>query len=255
MRQVMHILSKELKDYFISPIAYIVISIFLMVTGWFFFSTFFIFNQADLRNFFNLLPMIFSFVIPAITMRLFSEEFNVGSYEILLTLPVTFKQIILGKFLAALIFVVAALVPTLSYPIFISVLGELDWGPIIGGYLGAILLGGAYAAVGLFASAITRNQIIAFIVGMGICFMLTLIDKMLFFFPPSLLGVLGSLGAELHFSNIAKGIIDSRDVFYFLSAIFIWRIILKKCQRRRRILSLFLCFPNHLAKLNDVLDF
>jgi ABC-2 type transport system permease protein len=222
MRQVMHILSKELKDYFISPIAYIVISIFLMVTGWFFFSTFFIFNQADLRNFFNLLPMIFSFVIPAITMRLFSEEFNVGSYEILLTLPVTFKQIILGKFLAALIFVVAALVPTLSYPIFISVLGELDWGPIIGGYLGAILLGGAYAAVGLFASAITRNQIIAFIVGMGICFMLTLIDKMLFFFPPSLLGVLGSLGAELHFSNIAKGIIDSRDVFYFLSAIFIW---------------------------------
>ena len=221
MQQVMHILSKELKDYFISPIAYIVISIFLMVTGWFFFSTFFIFNQADLRNFFDLLPITFSFVIPAITMRLFSEEFNVGSYEILLTLPVTFNQIIFGKFLAAVVFVAAALVPTLSYPIFISFLGELDWGPIIGGYLGAILLGGAYAAVGLFASAITRNQIIAFIVGMGICFLLTLIDKMLFFFPPSLLGVVGSLGADLHFSNIAKGIIDSRDILYFLSVIFI----------------------------------
>jgi len=217
----MHILSKELKDYFISPIAYIVISIFLMVTGWFFFSTFFIFNQADLRNFFDLLPITFSFVIPAITMRLFSEEFNVGSYEILLTLPVTFKQIIFGKFLAAVVFVAAALVPTLSYPVFISFLGELDWGPIIGGYLGAILLGGAYAAVGLFASAITRNQIIAFIVGMGICFLLTLIDKMLFFFPPSLLGVVGLLGADLHFSNIAKGIIDSRDILYFLSVIFI----------------------------------
>ena len=221
MQQVMHILSKELKDYFISPIAYIVISIFLMVTGWFFFSTFFIFNQADLRNFFDLLPITFSFVIPAITMRLFSEEFNVGSYEILLTLPVTFNQIIFGKFLAAVVFVAAALVPTLSYPIFISFLGELDWGPIIGGYLGAILLGGAYAAVGLFASAITRNQIIAFIVGMGICFLLTLIDKMLFFFPPSLLGVVGLLGADLHFSNIAKGIIDSRDILYFLSVIFI----------------------------------
>jgi len=221
MQQVMHILSKELKDYFISPIAYIVISIFLMVTGWFFFSTFFIFNQADLRNFFDLLPITFSFVIPAITMRLFSEEFNVGSYEILLTLPVTFNQIILGKFLAAVVFVAAALAPTLSYPVFISFLGELDWGPIIGGYLGAILLGGAYVAVGLFASAITRNQIIAFIVGMGICFLLTLIDKMLFFFPPSLLGVVGLLGADLHFSNIAKGIIDSRDILYFLSVIFI----------------------------------
>ena len=133
----------------------------------------------------------------------------------------TFKQIILGKFLAAVIFVAAALVPTLSYPVFISFLGELDWGPIIGGYLGAILLGGAYAAVGLFASTITRNQIIAFIVGMGICFLLTLIDKMLFFFPPSLLGIVGFLGADVHFSNIAKGIIDSRDVLYFLSVIFI----------------------------------
>lgn len=221
MQQVMHILSKELKDYFISPIAYIVISIFLVVTGWFFFSTFFIFNQADLRNFFDLLPITFSFVIPAITMRLFSEEFNVGSYEILLTLPVTFNQIILGKFLAAVVFVAAALVPTLSYPVFISFLGELDWGPIIGGYLGAILLAGAYAAVGLFASTITRNQIIAFIVGMGICFLLTLIDKMLFFFPPFLLGVVGFLGAGVHFSNIAKGIIDSRDILYFLSVIFI----------------------------------
>ncbi len=221
MRQAVHILTKELKDYFISPIAYIVISIFLVVTGWFFFSTFFIFNQADLRNFFDLLPITFSFVIPAITMRLFSEELNVGSYEILLTLPVTFNDIIFGKFLAAVVFMAAALVPTLSYPVFISVLGELDWGPIVGGYIGAILLAAAYAAVGLFASAITRNQIIAFIVGMGICFSLTLLDKMLFFFPASLLGVIGYLGADFHFSNIAKGIIDTRDILYFLSVIFI----------------------------------
>ena len=221
MRQAMYILTKELKDYFISPIAYIVISVFLVVTGWFFFSTFFIFSQADLRNFFNLLPITFSFVIPAITMRLFSEELNVGSYEILLTLPVTFHDIIFGKFLAAVLFMAAALVPTLSYPVFISFLGDMDWGPVIGGYVGAILLAAAYAAVGLFASAITRNQIIAFIVGMGICFSLTLLDKMLFFFPAPLLGVIGYLGADLHFSNIAKGIIDTRDILYFLSVIFI----------------------------------
>lgn len=221
MRQVTHILTKELRDYFISPIAYIVISIFLVVTGWFFFSTFFIFNQADLRNFFDLLPITFSFIVPAITMRLFSEEFNVGSYEILLTLPVTFTDIIIGKFLAAVAFIAAALVPTLSYPLFISFIGQLDWGPVIGGYIGAILLAAAYAAVGLFASAITRNQIIAFIVGMGICFSLTLIDKMLFFFPAPLLGAIGYLGADFHFSNVAKGIIDTRDILYFLSVIFI----------------------------------
>ena len=221
MRQVIHILNKELRDYFISPIAYIVISIFLLVTGWFFFSTFFLFNQADLRNFFDLLPITFSFVIPAVTMRLFSEELNVGSYEILVTLPVTFKDIIFGKFLAGVLFIALALAPTISYPIFISFLGELDWGPVIGGYIGAIFLGAAYTAVGLFASALTRNQIIAFIVGVGICFALTLIDKMLFFFPRSLLSIINYLGADFHFNNIAKGIIDTRDILYFLSVTFI----------------------------------
>ena len=221
MHQVVHILKKEIKDYFISPIAYIVIAVFLVVTGWFFFVTFFLFNQADMRNFFTLLPIIFSFVIPAVTMRLFSEELNVGSYEILLTLPVSVTDIILGKFLAGVVFVIAAMIPTLSYPIFISFLGELDWGPVIGGYLGAILLGAAYTAVGLFASSLTRNQIIAFIVGMGICFTLTLLDKMLFLIPGPLLGIFGYLGADYHFINVAKGIIDSRDIIYFLSVIFI----------------------------------
>ena len=221
MHQVVHILKKELQDYFISPIAYIVIGVFLVVTGWFFFVTFFLFNQADMRNFFTLLPIIFSFVIPAVTMRLFSEELNVGSYEILLTLPVSITDIILGKFLAGVVFVIAAMIPTVSYPIFISFLGELDWGPVIGGYLGTVLLGAAYTAVGLFASSLTRNQIIAFIVGMGICFTLTLLDKMLFLIPGPLLGIVGYLGADFHFINVAKGIIDSRDIIYFLSVIFI----------------------------------
>jgi len=221
MQQIIRICNKELKDYFISPIAYIVISIFLLVTGWFFFTTFFYYNQADLRNFFNLLPITFSFLIPAVTMRLFSEELNVGSYEMLLTLPVTFKDILLGKFLAGVLFVAAALVPTFAYPIFIAFMGQLEWGPVAGGYLGTLLLGASFVAVGLFASSLTRNQIIAFIVGMAICFTLALIDKMLFFFPGFLLGVVGYLGADFHFQNIAKGIIDSRDIVYFLSVIFV----------------------------------
>jgi gliding motility-associated transport system permease protein len=220
MQQVIRICKKELKDYFISPIAYIVISIFLLVTGWFFFTTFFYYNQADLRNFFDLLPITFSFLIPAITMRLFSEELNVGSYEMLLTLPVTFTDILFGKFLAGVLFVAAALIPTLAYPICIAFMGQLDWGPVAGGYIGAVLLGAAFVAVGLFASSLTRNQIIAFIVGMVICFALALIDKMLLFFPRSLLGVIGYLGADYHFKNIAKGIVDSRDILYFFSVVF-----------------------------------
>jgi len=221
MRQVANIASKEFRDYFISPIAYIVISIFLLVTGWFFFATFFLYNQADLRNFFNLLPTTLSFVIPAITMRLFSEERNVGSYETLLTLPVTFRDIILGKFCAAVLLVAVMLLPTIFYAVCITAIGSLDWGPVIGGYLGALLLGAAFSAIGLFASSLTRNQIIAFIVAMAICFLLTTIDRMLFFFPQATLAVLGYLGAASHFQNIAKGIIDSRDIIYFLSVVFI----------------------------------
>lgn len=221
MRQVMHIFKKEFNAYFVSPIAYIVIAVFLIVTGWFFFMAFFLFNQASLRNFFTLLPVIYAFVIPAITMRLVSEELNIGSYEILLSMPVTYTDVVLGKFLASVGFVVAMLIPTLAYPLCVATIGDLDWGPVFGGYIGAVFLGAAFSAIGLFASALTRNQIIAFIIGMAICFTLTLIDKMLFFLPRSLLGVLTYLGADFHFQNISKGIIDSRDIVYFVSICFI----------------------------------
>jgi ABC-2 type transport system permease protein len=221
MRQAVLIFRKEFKDYFTSPIAYIVIAIFLLLTGWLFFSTFFVYDQVDLRRFFNLLPFLFAIVVPIITMRLFSEELNVGSYELLLTMPVTHIDIILGKFFAGAALVAAILLPTLSYPIFISFLGDMDWGVVIGSYLGALLLGGAYAAIGLFASSLTRNQIIACIVGMVICAILAIVDKMLFFFPQSILSTVAYLSAATHFDNIAKGIVDSRDLVYFLSVIFI----------------------------------
>jgi ABC-2 type transport system permease protein len=113
------------------------------------------------------------------------------------------------------------LIPTFAYSVTVAALGQIDWGPVIGGYIGAILLGAAFSAIGLFASALTRNQIIAFITAMAICFFLTLIDKMLFFLPQSLLGILAYLGADFHFQNISKGIIDSRDVIYFISVCFI----------------------------------
>ncbi len=221
MRGARQVFKRDFKVYFISPIAYIVISIFLILSGWFFFTTFFLFSQAEMRAFFGLLPVLFAFIVPAVTMRLFSEELNTGSYELLLTLPVSVRDVVVGKFAAAVAFVSLMLVPTLSYAVCISLYGDLDWGPVIGGYLGALLLGAAFASVGLFASSLTRNQIIAFIIGLSICFFLTLIDKMLFFLPESVIGVFQFLGADFHFQNIARGILDSRDILYFLSVCFV----------------------------------
>lgn len=221
MKNAVSIFKKEFRAYFVSPVAYIVISIFLILTGWFFFATFFLYNQADLRNFFELLPVTFSFIVPAVTMRLFSEELNTGSYELLSTMPVSSQDIIIGKFAASTVFILIMLLPTVSYCIFISFIGQIDWGPVIGGYLGAILLGAAFSSIGLFTSSLTRNQIIAFILGMSVCFILTLLDKILFFLPEAAISVFQFLGADFHFKNISRGIIDSRDILYFASVCFI----------------------------------
>ncbi len=222
MQNIKHIFKKEFKSYFFSPIAYIVISVFLIIVGWLFFSTFFLDRQANMTRFFSLLPVAFAFVVPAVTMRLFSEEINIGSYEILLTMPVTFRDIIVGKFLAAVGFIGVMLIPTLFYALSITFLGKLDWGPVIGGYLGAILLGATYCSIGILASSITRNQVVAFIIGMAVCLALTLlIDFMLFFLPSFLVGIFQFLSANYHFKNIAKGVIDLRDILYFVSVSFV----------------------------------
>lgn len=208
---------REFRSTFLSPIAYIVISVFLVVTGWFFFSPFFVNNRADLRDFFALLPLVLAFVIPAITMRLFADEYRAGTFEITQTLPIPLRAIIAGKFFAAWSLVAIMLLPTISYPIFISTLGDLDWGPVIGGYLAALLLGGAYTAIGTFASSLSRNQIVAYVVGIAICAFLSLVDRMLPLLPGGIAGVLQSLSADYHFGNIAKGIFDTRDLVYFLT--------------------------------------
>jgi ABC-2 type transport system permease protein len=211
------IFKREFKSYFVSPIAYIIITIFLVITGWFFFSTFFLAGRADMRDFFGLLPLILAFTIPAITMRIFAEEYRSGSFEILATLPLNKWEIVLGKFFAAHLLSLIMIAPTLIYAITISTVGSLDWGPVTGGYLGAILLSGALTAIGIFASSLTHNQIIAFIISVSISFFLTVIGNMLFLIPGFLVGFFQYLGTGYHFSSIAKGVIDSRDIIYFLS--------------------------------------
>jgi len=220
-RSIAIIYKREFKTFFTSPGAYIIISLFLIITGWFFFASFFLEGRADMRNFFALLPIIFAFSIPAVAMRLFSEEFKSGSFEILKTLPVSDLDIIAGKYLASLLFALIMLAPTLVYPVFISTLGDLDWGPVVGGYIGAIFLAGAFSAIGVFASSTTKNQVVAFIISASICFFLTVINQSLVFLPAFLTGFLQYLSTSYHFSNVAKGIIDSRDIIYFLTLIFI----------------------------------
>ena len=215
------IFSREFKNFFTSPTGYLVIGLFLIIAGWFFFSSFFLYERADMRGFFGLLPIILAFTIPAVTMRLFSEEYRSGSFEIIGTMPVTTLDIVTGKILAALGFVIVMILPTLSYAFFISSVGELDWGPVIGGYIGTILLAASYVSIGVLTSSFTRNQIVAFIISAAVCLFLSLVDKMLVLIPSGLGNILQAVSTGYHFTNISRGILDSRDLIYFLSVIFL----------------------------------
>lgn len=215
---------KELMSYFNSPIAYIFIGVFLVVGNWMFFNYFFVIGQVNMRDFFSLLPWIFLFLSPAITMRLWAEEKKSGTIETLLTLPLTDWQIVIAKFLGALAFLAVALLLTLSLPITLANLGNLDWGPVAGGYIGAIFLGGAYLALGLFISSLTRNQIIAFVLSLAACFVAFILGAnfALDNAPQFAVPVMKFLGLGSHFSNISRGVIDSKDIIYYLSFIFLF---------------------------------
>jgi ABC-2 type transport system permease protein len=215
---------KELMGYFNSPIAYIFIAVFLIAGNWLFFQNFFIYQQATMREYFALLPWIFLFLSPAVTMRLWAEEKKSGTIEFLLTLPITTWQAVLAKFFGALAFMIIALLLTFSIPVTISLMGHMDFGPMIGSYLGSIFLAGAYLSLGLFMSALTRNQIIAFVLGLVVCFAAFIIGSgfVLLAAPPAIAPLLSFLGLGTHFDSIARGVIDSKDVVYYLSFIFLF---------------------------------
>ena len=164
MNNVIPIFKRELRAYFDSPIAYVVITVFLLVTGWFFTTNFFIAGQADMRVAFGIIPFIFIFITPAITMRLISEERKTGTMELLVTMPISDLAIIIGKYLAAVALLVGMVLPTIIYAISVSFLGDLDAGTAIAGYIGLIFMGAAYLAIGTFGSSLTDSQVIAFIV-------------------------------------------------------------------------------------------
>ncbi|MFZ0451453.1 MAG: ABC transporter permease subunit [Desulfatiglandaceae bacterium] len=222
------IIKRELSGYFGSPVAYVFIVIFLLLSGFFTFSVshFYEQGQADLRAFFQWLPWIFLFLIPAVAMRLWADERRTGTIELILTLPATLTELVIGKFVAAWIFLSIALFLTFPLVITVAYLGNPDPGGIICGYVGSFLMAGAYLSVGSMTSAMTRNQVISFIISVVICFFLVLagwppVTQILSGWAPLwLVSGISSFSFMSHFNALQRGVLDLRDLVYYLSVIF-----------------------------------
>jgi ABC-2 type transport system permease protein len=221
------IAKRELVAYFASPVAYVFIVIFLLLAGFFTFmiSGFFEQNQASLNSFFYWHPWLYLFLVPAIGMRLWSEERRLGTMELLLTMPITPWQAIVGKFLASWIFLGIALALTFPIAITVNYLGSPDNGVIVASYVGSFLMGGTYLAVTCMTSAMTRNQVISFIISVVICFLLILVGYppvtnflyQVMGFQSGLVETIASFSVMTHYDGFQKGILDSRDLIFFLS--------------------------------------
>ena len=220
------ILLREIKSFFGSPIGYMVVAIFLILNGlflWVFEGDFNILNSgfADLNPFFTLAPWILIFLIPAVTMRSFSDEKKQGTIELLLTKPLTSWQIVNGKFIGAFLLIIIALIPTLVYVFVISNYGSpegsFDLGSTVGSYFGLLFLVASYTSIGLFTSTLSENQIVAFIIAVFLCFLFYFGFEGLSTLTASFSDFVASLGMDFHYKSISRGVIDTRDVLYFLS--------------------------------------
>ena len=223
MRNIAIIAKRELRSYFDSPVAYIVIVAFLLVAGWMYFGSLFLMGRADLRSFFTPSPFspatLIVMLAPAVTMRLIAEERKSGTLELIATLPLTDAEVILGKFLAAWALLAIGLAMTLVYAVTVSFMGDLDWGPVLSGYVGMLLFAGALLSVGLLTSTWTQNQIVAFIIGFLICSVLYYIYWLQFFVPQLIAPAVEYLSMAFHLDNMARGVMDTRDVCYYLTVV------------------------------------
>lgn len=234
MKNVFVLVKKELKDYFISPIAYVVISAFIIISGIIFTKDLFVENQASLSNFIQIVPALLIIVIPALTMRSWSEEKKSGTLEIISTFPISKTEIMISKFISCFLFVLFVLILTFPIPLTLNVLGNPDNGVIIGSYFGLILLSASYIAIGQFISINTENQIVAFILSSSIIAVLYVFGEPTFlqFIPSYLRDFFESLGLGAHFRSIARGVIDSRDLLYYLSIIALLLYFINKSYER-----------------------
>lgn len=221
LRNIGAIANRELAFYFNSPIAYIAVTVFLAICGVYLFVTysFFDVNQATVRPLVEIIPAFFILYAPAITMRLVSEEKRAGTVELLSTWPVTDLQIVLGKYVGALALLAVTLLMSLVFPLIVGSLGELDAGLVAGGWIGLFLVGAAYLAMGLVTSTWTHNQIVAFILAVLLCTFFYGIDTMVGELWEGARDAFAFMSFKAHFANIAKGVIDTRDVVFYLTVI------------------------------------
>jgi ABC-2 type transport system permease protein len=244
MRNIYLIFKKELKSYFSSPIAYVVITIFLVITGYFFYNILATYslvsfraetnpmmarqynllniNESVVRPLFGNISIIMLLMMPMLTMRLLAEEKKSGTMELLLTYPVKDTEVLMGKFLACLTVFVVMLLSSLTYPVLLIAFGEPELGPIITGYLGLFLLGAAFISLGIFTSSITENQIISASVAFGILLLFWLISYSTLFVSPGLGRFISYIAITEHLESLAKGVIDTEDIIYYLSFILIF---------------------------------
>jgi ABC-2 type transport system permease protein len=227
MRAILTIAKRELSSYFTSPVAYVFLVIFLLLTGFFTFTTgnFFERGEASLGSFFSWHPWVYLMLVPAVGMRLWAEERRSGTLELLLTMPVAPWQAIVAKFAASWAFLAVALALTFPTVITVNVLGDPDNGMIVAGYLGSFLLAGAYLAISCMTSAMTRNQVVAFIVSVVLCLFLILAgftpvtDLLVRWASPAVVDTVAAFSVVTHFDGFQRGVIDTRNLFFFLSVI------------------------------------
>ncbi len=229
MGQFKAVFKRELKGYFETPLAYVFLVVFLFFSGYLTFKQgFFEARQADMRTFFMNLPLLFVFMVPATAMRLWAEERRSGSIELLLTLPITVCQAVLGKFLAAWVFLTIALALTFPMVITVCYLGDPDMGLIMTGYLGSILMAGGFLAIGSFFSALSKNQVISFVLSVVVCAILvfagmpTTMNYLSSFLPANLVTAVSNMSFQLHFDSMQRGVLELKDLTFFVLLIIGW---------------------------------
>jgi ABC-2 type transport system permease protein len=241
MNTIWILTKREFRAFFDSLIAYILLVLFLGISGfftWLFGSDVFLVGQASLRAFFTIAYWTLFFFIPALTMRLLAEEIRTGTLELLLTKAISDRQVVLGKFLSTFLLILVALLFTLPYVITIASIGNLDLGAVICGYTGLLLMSGAYISIGLWASSITRNQIVAYLVALFVGFFFHLLFDLLASSFTGLVGQLfSSLSMRVHFDSISRGVLDSGDLIYFLSLIVLGLFLSEVSLSKRNLTS------------------
>ena len=235
MDKIYFVWKREVAAYFSSVVAYVVVVLFLLITGALFWLGFFQeINVLSMRGYFNQAPLFLAFFAPAITMGLLATEKRSGTLQLMMTMPITDFQIVTGKFLAALTLLAVVFLVTLPYPITLSQLGDLDWGATLAGYVGLLLLGGAYAAIGIMASSWTQDQVVAILIAFSMCFFLYLVDQLVGQPTGAFAQTVQYMSTNYHFQNIARGVIDLRDVIYYVSVIVVSLVVAQASIAARR---------------------